>query len=499
MDASITSPAHDATLALPSGTTLLLVLIAVLTLAAIAIAALVWLRARDRIRLAELTAVLGTTQQTLTTERADAAAAIARLDEANDAARAQIERFAAEAATLRERVTNLEAAKSLAIQTLERQIADLHAQTQTTFESSAGKTLKLVSDQFAQRFEQLFDARQKAATTEVEGKARAFETLLKPIAETLAKTDAKLNAIDAARLATAAEMQESMRRVGDASAALHTEAKRLVAALREPNVRGMYGEIQLKKVAELAGMRSYCDFAEQHTTRDDQGKATRPDMIVRLPSGRELAIDAKANLKPYLDALEAATPEARETHLNTFADGIVNQAKALAKKGYWSTYQGSPEFVVMFVPGDQFVDAALSKRPDLLELAAGQRVLLASPSTLIGLLRAVHVGFQEHKLAEDARQLHDLGRQMHERMATALTNIESLGKALNQATNHYNSFVASYESRLLPALRKFEDVGAAGSKPLPDLHKLAARADAPRIEPKPDPKTPLLIDPSTDR
>src|SRR5262249_37045509 len=162
---------------------------------------------------------------------------------------------------------------------------------------------------------------------------------------------------------------------------------------------GRYGEIQLKRVAELAGLRPYCDFVEQHHTRDSEGRPLRPDMIVRLPNDRVVAIDAKTNIEPYLNALEADTPEETEQALRYFARGIAEQVQALARKTYWAQYDDAPEFVVMFIPGDQFVDAALQHRPDLLDMAFQNGVVLASPSTLIGLLRAVHVGWREKTLS----------------------------------------------------------------------------------------------------
>jgi DNA recombination protein RmuC len=468
-------------------------LVLAIVLLAAGVVVLLVLRGRDRVRLAELVTTLGTTQQTLDRERqeragerSESASAIERLDEANEAARREVERLNVDAATLRERAAAAEREATQGRSALQRQIDLMNQETQSRFDASASRTLQHVSEQFAQRFEQLFDQRQKAATAEVELKAQAFETLVRPISETLAKTDAKLNQIDADRQASAHAMEKSMQRVGEVSAALEAETRKLVSALREPNVRGTYGEIQLKKVAELAGMRAYCDFAEQDTTRDPEtGRALRPDMVVRLPSGREVAIDAKANLKPYLDALEASNPDDRARHLAAFAEGVAKQASSLSKKGYWSRYEGSPEFVVMFVPGDQFVDAALSLRPDLLEFAASQRVLLASPSTLIGLLRAVHVGFQERKLAEDARQLHALGREMHERMSVALGHVDKLGSSLNGAVEHFNKFVGSYESRLLPTLRKFEDAGAAGARALAEPERIASRAETLSLEFKP--------------
>lgn len=315
------------------------------------------------------------------------------------------------------------------------------------FGSLAGDALRANTQQFMAMAEQKLDA-----------KRAAVDELVKPIAQTLKKTDEKLAVIEAAGVE------------------LRSETGRLVRALREPHVRGRYGEIQLKRVAELAGMQDHCDFFEQDQTRSADGSALRPDMVVRLPNARSVVVDAKTNIQAYLDALSAATPEEAERQLDRFARHVADQAAALAKKKYWSQYEGSPEFVVMFIPGDQFVDAALSRQPELLASAAAQGVILASPTTLIGLLRAVAVGYQEQKLARAAEELRALGKEFHERMATAMEHFAGLGKTLNKAVEHYNEFVGSYERRLGPTLKKFEDGGVKSSRDLPAVSEIEKRA-----------------------
>ena len=296
------------------------------------------------------------------------------------------------------------------------------------------------------------------AEQKLEAKRSAVDELVKPIAETLKKTDAKLAVIESA------------------GTSLKEETGKLVRALREPHVRGRYGEIQLRRVAELAGMSAYCDFAEQDQTRDSEGNTARPDMIVKLPNDRVIVVDAKTNIAAYMDAMSAKTPEEAEQALARFSRHVAEQATALARKKYWTQYDGSPEFVVMFIPGDQFVDAALSRQADLLERAAEQGVILASPATLIGLLRAVAVGYQEQKLAKAAAELRDLGKELHERAATAFAHVTRLGKAINTAVDAYNDFAGSYERRLEPTLKKFEDAGVKSAKELPEVQVLALRA-----------------------
>ncbi len=206
----------------------------------------------------------------------------------------------------------------------------------------------------------------------------------------------------------------------------------------EPHVRGRYGEIQLKRVAELAGMSGFCDFAEQDQTRGSDGAPLRPDMVVKLPSGRCVVVDAKTNIQAYLDAINAPTPGEADACLDRFARHVAEQAIALAKKKYWAQYDGSPEFMVMFIPGDQFVDAALTRQPEILERAAEQGVILASPATLIGLLRAVAVGYAEERLAQQASELLVMGKDLHERFAKAMEHAAKVGGALNRAVESYN-------------------------------------------------------------
>lgn len=299
------------------------------------------------------------------------------------------------------------------------------------------------------------------AEQKLESKRAAVDQLVAPIAETLRNTDRKLAIIEAAGLE------------------LKSETGKLVRALREPTIRGRYGEMQLKRVAELAGMTAYCDFTEQDQTRGADGAPMRPDMIVRMPSSRTIVIDAKTNIQAYLDAMSATTPEQAEEHLERFAKAVSDQATQLAKKKYWSNYDGSPEFVVMFIPGDQFIDAALKRQPDLLEHAAQQGVILASPATLIGLLRAVAVGYHEQQLAKAAEELRELGKQLHERVSIAMTHISRLGRQLNMATDSYNEFVSSYVSRLEPTLRKFEESGVRSGKDLPETPAIVVRAKDP--------------------
>ncbi|MBL8763553.1 MAG: DNA recombination protein RmuC [Phycisphaerae bacterium] len=350
-------------------------------------------------------------------------------------------------------------------------------QMRDSFASLAGQALKDASGQLLELASAKLAAVQEAGVSRIEEKRAAVEGMVRPIADTLRRTEEHLTRLESVRTTSQAELLAQVRHMLQASAELRDQTGKLARALSEPHVRGRWGEQQLRRVVELAGLREYCDFSMQEGTRDADGNLLKPDMIVHLPSGRELAVDAKTNIAAYLDAV-GAPPEQSEAHLDRFARHVSEQVGALARKGYWRQYEGSPDFVVMFIPGDQFVDAALSRRPDLLEYAFSQRVVIASTSSLIGLLRVIALGWEEKRLASEARELRKLGVEFHERAATALQNIARLGGSLESAVDHYNRFVASYVSRLEPTLRRFEESGVRGSKETPEIPHVSVQPRA---------------------
>lgn len=358
---------------------------------------------------------------------------------------------------------------------VEQRIAELHKTMGERFSHMAGEALKNSSESFLKLAQQRFEADREKTVAEVEKKREAVGQLVRPIEETLKKTSEKLAEMEKARLEQHSTLAEQIKVFAGHSEQLRTETGKLARALSRPEVRGRYGEIQLRRVAELAGMVAYCDFSEQTSIRDTEGRLKRPDMVVKLPNERVIAVDAKCNIDPYVRAVDTSDEQEREQLLERFASGIADQAKKLAAKSYWSDYEGGAEFVVMFVPGDQFLDAALARRSDLLEIAAQQGVILASPATLIGLLRAVAVGWAEQRLAEEARELKKLGSELHERASVALDHAAKLGQTIDRAVRQYNQFMGSVDSRLMPTLRKFEEAGAASGKSLPDPAEIEVR------------------------
>ncbi|MCW5768328.1 MAG: DNA recombination protein RmuC [Phycisphaeraceae bacterium] len=364
-------------------------------------------------------------------------------------------------ASHRERVESFERER----QRFEQEVRKRDELMEQKFTALASQTLKGASDELLKRANETFDAKGKESQQEFEKRAQVVMQAIRPVSETLGRAQEQLASLEA-------RVNESKM----VSEGLRLETQKLSRALSRPEVRGRYGEIQLRRVAELAGMTSYCDFTEQTSSRDGEGNLLRPDMVVRLPNERVIAVDAKANIDAYVQAASSATAEEQETHLVRFADHIEQQIRKLSDKRYWSQFEGAPEFVVMFVPGDQFLDAALARKPQLLEMAAQQNVILASPSTLIGLLRAVAVGWREHKLAQDAVELFKLGRELHQRVGVALAHASDLGRSLGVVVKHFNAFAGSVETNLLTTIRKFEESGVKSAKAVESLPEVTVRA-----------------------
>ena len=327
-----------------------------------------------------------------------------------------------------------------------------------SFEAIGGKSLRANQEALSKFLtDRLMDA-DKLSQAELDERKVAIEALVKPIRETLDKTQEQI-----------VQLGERVQASGESNVSLREETARLTKALSRPEIRGRYGEIQLKRVAELAGMTSYCDFSEQVSERDGDGNLLRPDMVVTLPNNRIIVVDAKANINAYIEAVNASDDEEREMHMQRFARHTSEQVKKLSDKKYWALFERSPEFVVMFVPGDHFIDAALSRNPGLLDEAAQRGVILASPSTLIGLLRAVAVGWREQALTEEAAALFELGKELHDRAATAFEHAGKLGDSIRMSVERYNKLVGSIDTRMMPTLRKFEEVGAKSTKRLVEL------------------------------
>lgn len=301
----------------------------------------------------------------------------------------------------------------------------------------------------------------EGAKNDLEKRQQAVDELVKPIRESLDKVDGKLGEIEKARVSAYAELNTQVKGLIETHLPmLRNETANLVRALRQPTVRGRWGEIQLKRVVEMAGMLDHCDFVEQENRTTEEGRL-RPDLIVKLPGGKQIVVDAKAVLNAYLEAAEAQDEETQRARLADHARHVREHMTALGRKTYWDQFERTPELVVMFLPGEMFFSAALQQDPQLIEFGVNEKVIPATPTTLIALLRAVAYGWRQEALAKNAQEVADLGRELHERISHLAGHWADLGKRLDKAVEAYNSSVATLESRVLVSARRMRDLKAA--------------------------------------
>jgi DNA recombination protein RmuC len=378
------------------------------------------------------------------------------LDETN-AARVQAETRLAEAAR------SLDEQKTL-VEESRRALGD-------TFKALSDDALKSNNEAFLTLARKSMEGVLAEARGDLSKRQEAIGGLVKPLQESLKRYDEQIRSLEATRQKAYGSLEEQLRGLATASRQLERETSNLVTALRAPQVRGRWGEMTLRRVVEMAGMSEHCDYAEQaHTTTDDG--VQRPDLIVRLPAGRRIVVDAKIPLDAYLDATSAEGEEARVRCLQRHAKHMRDHMMRLAQKAYCDQVDGAVDFTVMFVPGESFLGAAVEQDPRLIEEGMERRVVLATPTTLIALLRAVAYGWRQEQLAENARKISVLGRDLYDRMRTLAGHVGDVGKGLLRATQAYNRAVGSIERRILPAARRFKELGVTGGAEIPEVEKI---------------------------
>ncbi|MCC7464284.1 MAG: DNA recombination protein RmuC [Gammaproteobacteria bacterium] len=330
----------------------------------------------------------------------------------------------------------------------------------------AQRALRENSDTFLQLARESFAREQTSMQGALREREAALTQLVEPIRSALAKTETHMVAMERERRDAFTSLRTQIETLASGQSALQRETRNLVTALRRPEVRGRWGELTLRRVVELAGMSEHSDFSEQPSVGSTQG-ALRPDLIVHMPDGRDLVVDAKTPLDAYLEAIDAASDDARRTATARHAQQVEARVRELASKAYWEQFAHSPEFAVLFLPGDQFLSAALAERPELLENALRQSVIVATPSTLIALLKAVAYGWRQAQVAENAAVIRDLGQELHRRLGSFVAHLARTGQRLEGAVEAYNNAVGSLERQVLPQARRFIELGAATGSELP--------------------------------
>ncbi len=344
-----------------------------------------------------------------------------------------------------------------------RGLAQEQDKLRESFENLAQSALDQSNQRFLKMAEERFGHLQKQSRSDLEKKEQAIESLLKPVREALDKTENRLRSMEKERERAYGDIHRYLKGMNEVQEQLRSETRNLVTALRRPEVRGQWGELTLKRLVELAGMVEHCDFYEQEH-RDSGEGSLRPDMVVRLPDRRELVVDVKTPLDAYIQATEATTDEQRETALTRHAQKMREKVRDLSGKHYWSQFRDSPEFVILFIPGDQFLSAALERDPNLLEDAIQNKVILATPSSFVALLKAVAFGWRQQAMEQNADRIRETAVDLYNRLATFTEHLGGLGKSLRQAVERYNKSVGSLERNVMPGARRFTEMGVQAKK-----------------------------------
>jgi DNA recombination protein RmuC len=382
---------------------------------------------------------------------------LGQLQQDLSAARQDCARVAADLSAARQ----ASAEKLAVLQTAETKLRE-------AFAALSSEALKNNNETFLQLARTSLGELQRTATLDLDGRQKAIETIVQPLKESLTRVDAKLQEVERGRASAQAQLSEQLRSLADTQHVLHTETSRLSRALRSPNVRGQWGELQLRRVLESAGMIQGSHYEIKESVLGEDGRLT-PDVLVKLPGGKNVVVDAKVPLTAFLDASECLDDTARDAKLREHARQLKDHVNRLAGKSYWAHFQPAPDIVVMFVPGEPLLTSALQSDPSLLEFSMNRGVMLASPLTLIALLRAIAYGWQQETVARNAQEISELGRNLYDRIAKLAEHFENVGRSLAKSVEAYNSAVGTLESRVLVTARRLKDKGVTAAEEFAEL------------------------------
>jgi DNA recombination protein RmuC len=421
-------------------------------------AGLVYLSLRGGLQRAEVAAAaLGEELQGLRREHAAASEALARTEAQRDA-----ERQAAA-----EKLALLEAAKT---------------KLQDSFKALSSEALSNNNESFLNLAKATLEKYQEGAQGDLEKRQQAIYKTVEPVGEALKVFNERVSQIEERRAATDSRLKLQLEQLAASQVQLSRTTGSLVQALRAPQVRGQWGELQLRRTVEMAGMLNYCDFEEQASVETDEGQRQRPDMLIRLPNERVVVVDSKVPLAAYLDALQADDPEHQKERMAAHARHVREHIKGLSAKSYWTQFDNTPEFVVLFIPNETIFSAALEQDPQLIEQGVNHQVILATPTTLIALLKAIAYGWQQEAIAREAKEIAALGKELYDRVGVVAGHLAKVGKSLGQSVEHYNKAIGSVESRLLVTARKFEALDSASAEALPEVKGVEKLPTLPTVE-----------------
>ncbi|MCS5695666.1 DNA recombination protein RmuC [Desulfofundulus thermocisternus] len=412
----------------------------------------------------------GSRVRALSAEVVDARSRAAAAESISGELRQQVEQLQRELAVLRQQVAQEHQARVRAETSLEearnnlaeqkKLLAEATARLGDTFKALSAEALKNNNQAFIELARQVLEGVVVEARGDLQKRQEAIDALIRPLKEELARYEAQVRAMENARQEAYGSLKRQLQELSQTQQLLHRETSNLVNALKTPQVRGRWGEITLRRVVEVAGMSPYCDFVEQFSV-ETEGERLRPDLVVKLPGGRTVVVDAKVPLKAYMEAVEAGDEHAWRLAMQKHARAVRAHMQSLGSRAYWSQFSSSPDFVVLFLPGESFFSAAVEQDRHLIEDALASRVLLATPTTLIALLRTVALSWQQHQMAENARQIAEAGMELYERVCKFAQHLAKIKDGLQKATQSFNNAVGSWESRLVPGARRLKELGAA--------------------------------------